>query len=572
MAGGRRARLLCRQAVNTIIGLGRLRAFRAHMQGVGRLSLFGCGRPDPDIVFRGDLGVYVVRKKEDRRRGASSAPSYRNRISRHSSGRNETGCGVTGQAPRQPGGQHDRGETLGRSPAAKGVTAVTGAPRRPAESLTAHAITARIPVLGRDGAPLMPAHPARVRKLLRSGRAVVVSRIPFVIRLKDKTTTDGTALVQEMGLGIDPGSKRTGLAVFNITGTTNIRHGVFAAEVVHRSGVITRSLLARSRHRHSRRRKVRYRQPRHKHRAKHQGWLAPSLQHRVEGAMSMVNKMRSCFPITSIVLELARFDMQKLEDAEIKGVEYQQGSLWGLELREYLLTKFQHRCVYCDAKNVPLNLDHLEAKSRGGSDRLSNRVLACVKCNDAKGARPVEDFVTDPVRLARILAWSRQPLRDAAAVNSTRLALCHELARTGLALSTGSGGQTKFNRVRNGLEKTHCTDALAVGEVDRIVSYPASVLFARQTGRGSYARTRSNRIGFPRLIFPRCKSVYGYFTGDTVRAVVPAGKYTGSYVGRVSVRNSGRFAVRSATSVAPSVKHEWCTLLQRGAGWYFEIS
>lgn len=417
----------------------------------------------------------------------------------------------------------------------------------------------------------MPAHPARVRALLRSKRAVVASRVPFVIRLKDKTATDGTALVQELGLGVDPGSKRTGLAVFAFTGTaTKARRGLFATEIVHRSSDIIRRIRARSRHRHGRRQQVRYRRPRHAHRSKPRGWLAPSLQHRVDGIVSMVEKMRRWFPLTSIVLELARFDLQKIEDAEIKGIEYQQGALWGFELREYLLTKFQHQCVYCDARNVPLNMDHLEAKSRGGSNRLSNRVLACVRCNDAKGSLPVEDFVKDPVRLARIREWARLPLRDAAAVNSTRRALWLAMCKTGLSVHTGSGGRTKFNRALNGLEKTHCTDALAVGEVDCIATYPKVVLVARQTGRGSYARTRSDRFGFPRLMLPTRKAVYGFVTGDTVRAVIATGRYAGSYIGRVSIRSSGRFTVRTASSMAPSVRHECCTLLQRGAGWYFE--
>jgi hypothetical protein len=284
----------------------------------------------------------------------------------------------------------------------------------------------------------------------------------------------------------------------------------------------------------------------------------------------MVEKMRMWFPITAVVLELARFDMQKIENADIKGVEYQQGALWGFELREYLLTKFQHQCVYCDAKNVPLNMDHLEAKSRGGSNRLSNRVLACIRCNDANGSLPVEDFVTDPERLARIRQWARLPLRDAAALNSTRRALWLAICKTGLSVHNGSGGRTKFNRARNGLEKSHCNDALAAGEADCIAAYSKTVLVARQTGRGSYARTRSDRFGFPRLILPRRKAVYGFATGDTVRAVIATGKYAGSYVGRVSIRSSGRFAVRTASSMAPSVRHEDCTLLQRGAGWYFE--
>jgi hypothetical protein len=218
---------------------------------------------------------------------------------------------------------------------------------------------------------------------------------------------------------------------------------------------------------------------------------------------------------------------------------------------------------------VPLNQDHVVPKSGGGSDRLSNLVLACVPCNDAKANRPVEEFVTDPVRLARIRSQLKQPLRDVAAVNSTRWALWRELQRTEIPVHVGSGGKTKFNRIRSGLAKSHCNDALAVGDIGTISSSIKSVLVADQTGRGSYARTRPDKYGFPRRAFTRRKEHFGFITGDTVRAVVPKGKYSGSYIGRVSVRASGSFAIRTAGGTIPAVSHKHCVRVQRGAGWYF---
>lgn len=216
-----------------------------------------------------------------------------------------------------------------------------------------------------------------------------------------------------------------------------------------------------------------------------------------------------------------------------------------------------------------MNLDHVVPKAKGGSGRVSNLVLACVPCNDSKGNRPVEEFVADPDRLARILSQVKQPLRDAAAVNATRWVLWRRLQKTGLPVHVGSGGRTKFNRSRNGLSKTHWNDALAVGDVETITSNIDSVLVADQTGRGSYARTRSDRFGFPRLIFPRRKEHFGFITGDTVRAVVPHGKYAGRHVGRVSVRSSGTFAIRTTQGIVPAVRHKYRVLVQRGAGWHF---
>jgi hypothetical protein len=127
-------------------------------------------------------------------------------------------------------------------------------------------------------------------------------------------------------------------------------------------------------------------------------------------------------------------------------VEYQQGTLAGYEVREYLLEKWGRRCAYCDAENVPLQIDHIVARGRGGSGRISNLTLACAACNRAKNDRDVVEFVTDPVRLQRIVAKARAPLRDAAAINATRWALLGVLKTSGLPVEVGTGGQTKFNR------------------------------------------------------------------------------------------------------------------------------
>jgi len=129
--------------------------------------------------------------------------------------------------------------------------------------------------------------------------------------------------------------------------------------------------------------------------------------------------------ISKIVVEKNRFDTQKLQNPEIKGVEYQQGELFSYELREYLLLKWQHQCAYCDAKKVPLEIDHILARSKGGSNRVSNLTLACHKCNQSKGKKNIEKFLAKkPDRCKKILAQSKKSLKDAAAVNSIRHAIC----------------------------------------------------------------------------------------------------------------------------------------------------
>jgi len=179
-------------------------------------------------------------------------------------------------------------------------------------------------------------------------------------------------------------------------------------------------------------------------RTRPKGWLAPSLQHRVETTLTWVKKLIRFAPIGSIVQELVRFDLQQLENPEISGIEYQQGELAGYEVREYLLNKWDRKCAYCGVENVPLQVEHIHPKAKGGTNRISNLCLACEKCNLKKGVQNIEQFLAKkPDVLKGILSQVKRPLKDATAVNSTRWALFNRLKETGLPVSTGSGGLTK---------------------------------------------------------------------------------------------------------------------------------
>ena len=193
-------------------------------------------------------------------------------------------------------------------------------------------MTTMVFVLDRHHKPLMPCHPARARRLLGKGRARIHKLYPFTIRLVDRELKDST--VQPVVLKLDPGSKETGMGA-----------------------------------------------PRFLNRTRPQGWLAPSLQHRVDTTLSWVERLRKLAPVATLEMELVKFDTQKMQNPEIDGVAYQQGELAGFEVREYLLEKFGRKCIYCGAEGVPLNIDHIVPKSAGGSNRVSNLVLACVDCN-----------------------------------------------------------------------------------------------------------------------------------------------------------------------------------------------
>ncbi|WP_433517360.1 RNA-guided endonuclease IscB [Nonomuraea sp. CA-143628] len=426
-------------------------------------------------------------------------------------------------------------------------------------------------VLDRRGRPLQPCSPRRAKELLRKGRAVVARHTPFVIRLKNRNASDST--VQGVEVGIDPGSKHTGIAVFRAD--VFRRTGLYGIQLDHRGGHIRDKLAARAAYRRGRRsRNLRYREARFFNRAKPQGWLAPSLRHRVDTTMSWVSRLSRWAPVRAVHVERVAFDTHAMSAGRpLEGAEYQQGTLAGYEAREYLLAKWKRRCAYCGATGVPLNIDHIHPRSRGGSDRIVNLALACIGCNQAKSNTPVEVFLAGKVKpLARVLAQAKAPLRDAAVVNATRWSLWRALEATGLLVHTASGGRTKWNRSRTGAAKSHTLDALHVGVLDAVSGWPSRVLVVTATGRGTYARTRADRYGFPRLALPRTKQVHGFATGDLVRAHVPTGKKAGIHIGRVAVRSTGSFNIRTTNGLVQGIHHRHVRMLQRGDGYGYGTS
>src|SRR3979490_707977 len=343
--------------------------------------------------------------------------------------------------------------------------------------------------------PVDPVHPGRARLLLSEGKAAVYRRFPFTIILKIEIKEPA---VQPLRIKLDPGSRTTGIAIVNdVTGNV-----IFAAELSHRGQKIKAAPDDRRAIRRSRRqRKTRYRKPRWSNRTRKAGWLPPSLESRVSNVLTWVNRMARYCPITAISMELVRFDMQLMEDAEVSGVQYQQGTLAGYEAREYLLEKWKRTCSYCSAKDVPLQIEHIHPRAKGGTNRISNLCLACEPCNTAKGTLDIAVFLKKkPDVLKRIQSQSKRPLKDAAAVNTTRWLLFERLNARGLPIECGSGGRTKFNRTTRELPKTHWLDASCVGKStpNALIVKGVVPLLITATGHGSRQMCLPDRYGFPR--------------------------------------------------------------------------
>ena len=417
-------------------------------------------------------------------------------------------------------------------------------------------------VLDRHKKPLMPCTPKRARLLLARGRAVVHRVKPFVIRLRDRRVQD--SVLQESVLKIDPGSRTSGMTLVRAEATPGgeVHHALFCSEVQHRGEAVHREKQTqRNARRRRRSANLRHRAPRFANRTVAKGWLPPSLRSRVDNILTWTRRYGRWLPISRIEVERVRFDTQLLDNPEISGVEYQHGELAGWEVRAYLLHKYKYRCAYCGKSEVPFEVDHIRPRSRGGSNRVSNLALACHSCNTVKGNQTAGEFGHPEVEVT-----ARRPLKDAAAVNVTRFALVEALRRTGLPVGTWTGGRTRWNRARFGIEKTHANDALCVGEIAGVTLGKLKTLRIKATGRGEHCRTNWTEKGFPRGYKMRQKQVRGFKTGDVVRAAVPAPlKTAGIHRGRVAVRASGSFRVGNVDGI----NARYCVLVQRADGYEY---
>ena len=256
----------------------------------------------------------------------------------------------------------------------------------------------------------------------------------------------------------------------------------------------------------------------------------------------------------------------------MSGILYQQGTLAGYEVREYLLEKWNRACTYCGKQHVPLQVEHIQARANGGTDRVSNLCVACETCNKAKGTQDARDFLAKkPELLARILEQAKSPLKDASAVNTTRWVLNARLKATGLPVECGSGGLTKYNRLTRSLPKAHWLDAACVGKSTPPVLTSTGILplCITATGHGCRQIRNVNDIGLPCSKPKGAKRVKGFQTGGLVRAVVTTGKKQGVYVGRVLVRTSGSFDIRTRTGRVQGISHRFCTSIHRSDGYSY---
>ena len=397
----------------------------------------------------------------------------------------------------------------------------------------------RVFVINMRGEPLMPTTPGKARILLKEGKAKVVQRTPFTIQLHYATGETK----QDITLGIDAGYTTVGYNA--VTGDRELIVG----ELTLRND-IKRLLEKRRAYRRTRRSRKWYREPRFNNRGITKGWLAPSILHKLNSHINLIEKLKKILPITKIIVEVATFDTQKMQNPEISGVEYQQGELQGYEVREYLLQKFNRRCAYCGKKGVPLEIEHIIPKSRGGSDRVSNLTIACHECNQSKGNQTAEEF-----GYPRIQAKAEKTLKATAFMNIVRRRIVDLLK-----CNQTFGYITKHDRIELGLPKSHANDAYVIAGGNG-QTRSNSIIIGKQVRRQNRSLYKANFLKGGRLKRNTVKEVNGFRRYDKV-------KYDKKECFVHGLRRSGYFDIRSVdgSKIGVSVNSKKLTFLERAKG------
>ena len=399
------------------------------------------------------------------------------------------------------------------------------------------------------------------KKIAKRWEGKIYRKEPFIIIL---TKIVDKPVENKYRLKIDYGSRYTGLAILKDAKVC------WLGQLEHRTNI--KELLDKRRGYRKRRRNanLRYRKPRFKYRTKPKGWLPPSLMSRVDNIRTFITRLIRMLPLGAISYENVKFDTQKMMNPDIYGIEYQQGTLEGYEIREYLSEKFNHKCCYCEigqGQGRKFEVEHIIPVSRGGTNRISNLAWSCHVCNQEKGSMTAEEYGHPEVQ-----AQAKKPLKDATVVTATRWKVYDLLKSFNLPVECGTGGLTCYNRTQRNIPKEHYFDACCVGKSTPKVLYFCTniVHIITAIGRGKHCRTNVNASGFPRGYLARQKRFFGFQTGDIVKAVVTRGKKIGTYFGKVLCRKTGRFDIRTNAGRVQGISHTYFRLIQHSDGYLYD--
>ena len=401
-------------------------------------------------------------------------------------------------------------------------------------------------VLNSNGQPLMPTKRyGKVRRLLKSNKAKVVNRCPFTIRLMYESTTH----TQPVSLGVDAGSKTIGLSA------TTKDKVLYEAEVTLRNDIVDLLSTRRQNRKARRNRKTRYRQPRFNNRihSKNKGWLAPSVQQKIDTHLKVVENVCKILPISKIVVEVASFDIQKIKNPDIQGDEYQQGEQLGFwNVREYVFFRDRHTCQCCKGKSKDniLNVHHIESRKTGG-DAPNNLITLCETCH--KGYHVGTVKLTQTIKRGMVF-------KDATFMGVMRWGFYNKLKEVYPNVSLTYGYITKNTRIENNLPKEHYIDARCISGNPN--AEPTGEVFYQKKVRCHNRQIHKNAIlkGGVRKRNQAPYLVKGFRLFDKV-------KYNNQECFIFGRRLDGRFAIRmmNATKINEQISYKKLKFLEHRA-------
>lgn len=330
-------------------------------------------------------------------------------------------------------------------------------------------------VLDQHGKPLMPTtRLGKVYRLLKTQKAHIVSYEPFTIQLDYEPDTH---IIQPMTLGVDSGAIHSGYSV------ANEQREFYSSEVIARDNISYRISDRRMYRQNRRYRKTRYRKPRFNNRKnKKKGWLPPSLEQKVAVQLNEIDHLHRHFPIETIIVEVAEFNIQKIKNPDISGKDYQQGTLQGYNIRNYLLEKHGRKCFYCDKEVSNFEVEHMIPKAKGGSNRIDNLTLSCHSCNQKKGTLTAEEFIKQTLPAEKVakklkqLSKEKRLFKYMAHMNATRWTLYDAINDKYPNVKMTYGYITKYNRIQAGLPKAHHIDAKCITGFAQVPSFDTTVV------------------------------------------------------------------------------------------------
>lgn len=406
-------------------------------------------------------------------------------------------------------------------------------------------------IISKNGQPLMPTeNHAKVRILLKSKKAKMIKRCPFTIQL----AYDSTNYTQDITLGVDAGSKHIGLSA------TTKDKVLFESDVELRNDIVDLLSTRRQNRRTRRNHKTRYRKSRFNNRRRKDGWLAPSVQNKVDTHLTVIRRVHEILPITKIIVEVASFDIQKIKNPTISGAEYQQGEqldFWNV--REYVLFRDGHTCQCCKGKSKDkiLNVHHIESRHTGGN-APNNLITLCETCHTG--------FHKGTVKLPKPIKRGMS-FRDATFMGIMRWYFYNKLKEIYKNVELTYGYITKNTRIENGLSKDHYVDARCISGNPLAIS-DGKVYFQKKI-RCHNRQIHKNTIlkGGVRKRNQAEYKIKGFRLFDTIR-------YKGNKYIIFGRRNSGFFDIRTLDGKKVnngSVSCKKMRLIQPSSNYLIEI-